>query len=87
MRDTGHKGMRCPECEAMGTYIIECRRSGDGDRIRRRRECDTCGHRWTTRELNEDELGDLLRKAAANEGLRAALETYVNATMPEAPKP
>ena len=51
--------MRCPECDSNNDTVIDSRSSGRGRRIRRRRECGTCGHRFTTMELNRDELFDL----------------------------
>ena len=51
--------MRCPECDSNNDTVIDSRPSEQGQRIRRRRECGTCGHRFTTMELNRDELFDL----------------------------
>lgn len=43
--------MTCPVC-GEGTKITNSR--GDIDRVRRRRECRECGHRFTTMELEVD---------------------------------
>ncbi len=40
--------MPCPFCGATDTRVIDTRRVGDG--IRRRRECQSCRHRFTTYE-------------------------------------
>ena len=40
--------MRCPVCEG-GTKVLDSR-DGRGEEIRRRRVCNECGHRFTTRE-------------------------------------
>ena len=45
--------MRCPRCEATSTRVIDSRDLENGSTIRRRRECETCGHRFTTYERPE----------------------------------
>jgi transcriptional repressor NrdR len=45
--------MRCPFCSAQDTKVIDSRLSNDGDQVRRRRECLTCGERFTTYESAE----------------------------------
>jgi transcriptional repressor NrdR len=40
--------MKCPYCTASTSRVIDTRPSGE--RIRRRRECTTCGRRFTTYE-------------------------------------
>jgi transcriptional repressor NrdR len=45
--------MRCPFCSANDTRVIDSRLVGEGDQIRRRRECVTCNERFTTYELAE----------------------------------
>jgi transcriptional repressor NrdR len=45
--------MRCPRCEATGTRVIDSRDLESGSTIRRRRECEACGHRFTTYERPE----------------------------------
>lgn len=42
--------MRCPDCSALDDKVVDSRASDDGTAIRRRRECLTCGHRYTTFE-------------------------------------
>ena len=34
--------MRCPFCQASDTKVIDSRLVGDGDQVRRRRECLSC---------------------------------------------
>ena len=46
--------MRCPFCEAADTRVIDSRPTEDGHAIRRRRECDVCGKRFTTYEKVEE---------------------------------
>ena len=45
--------MRCPFCGARDSRVIDSRELGSGDSIRRRRECPTCGRRFTTYERVE----------------------------------
>ena len=41
--------MECPHCQA-GTHVIETRSADGGAALRRRRECTSCGERFTTYE-------------------------------------
>lgn len=45
--------MRCPFCSDLDTRVIDSRLVGEGDQIRRRRECTECKERFTTYELAE----------------------------------
>jgi transcriptional repressor NrdR len=45
--------MRCPRCENDATRVIDSRDLENGSTIRRRRECEACGHRFTTYERPE----------------------------------
>jgi transcriptional repressor NrdR len=45
--------MHCPFCGADDTKVIDSRLVADGDQVRRRRECQTCGERFTTFETAE----------------------------------
>ena len=45
--------MRCPFCGAQDTKVIDSRLAGEGDQIRRRRECLVCNERFTTYETAE----------------------------------
>lgn len=45
--------MKCPFCSYTESKVIDSRPSDDGDRIRRRRECLSCGTRFTTYEVIE----------------------------------
>jgi transcriptional repressor NrdR len=45
--------MRCPQCEARDSRVIDSRDLDDAATIRRRRECPTCGARFTTYERIE----------------------------------
>ena len=45
--------MRCPSCGHEDTRVVDSREAEDGQSIRRRRACDKCGERFTTRERSE----------------------------------
>ena len=45
--------MRCPFCSEPDTKVIDSRLANEGDSVRRRRECQTCGERFTTFETAE----------------------------------
>lgn len=45
--------MRCPECRADETRVIDSRPADDGTAIRRRRTCEMCDTRFTTYERYE----------------------------------
>src|SRR3989344_3221820 len=75
--------MHCPVCNYNDTKVVDSRVTGDHLGIRRRRQCDKCGFRFTT--LEEPELLDVMvvkrdgrRQPYSREklavGLRKALE-------------
>ncbi|GEN31490.1 transcriptional repressor NrdR [Cerasibacillus quisquiliarum] len=45
--------MRCPTCQNKNSKVLDSRPIEDGRSIRRRRECDACGYRFTTFERTE----------------------------------
>ena len=46
--------MRCPFCKKENDKVIDSRTANEGAVIRRRRECEACGKRYTTYERMED---------------------------------
>lgn len=46
--------MRCPRCSKMDDKVLESRENASGSTIRRRRECLSCGYRFTSYERIED---------------------------------
>lgn len=46
--------MRCPTCQYNGTKVVDSRPVDDNKAIRRRRECEECGFRFTTFEKVEE---------------------------------
>ncbi|MFM1891226.1 MAG: transcriptional regulator NrdR, partial [Pseudomonadota bacterium] len=53
--------MRCPFCQAQDTKVIDSRLSGEGDQVRRRRECTVCKERFTTYETVELNLPRIIK--------------------------
>ncbi|MDT6980873.1 transcriptional regulator NrdR [Levilactobacillus zymae] len=45
--------MQCPHCHHNGSRVVDSRPTDDGRVIRRRRECESCGFRFTTFERVE----------------------------------
>lgn len=55
--------MQCPFCNEIDTKVIDSRSvGGDGQQIRRRRECISCAERFTTYETVEIALPRVLKK-------------------------
>ncbi|HKK95884.1 MAG TPA: transcriptional regulator NrdR [Anaerovoracaceae bacterium] len=48
--------MKCPYCNSLATKVIDSRPVEEGLAIRRRRECENCGKRFTTFEKIEESL-------------------------------
>lgn len=46
--------MRCPWCTALDDKVVDSRSADDGGSTRRRRECLSCGRRFTTYERVEE---------------------------------
>ena len=61
--------MRCPSCDYPESKVVDSRPSDDGATIRRRRECLSCKHRFTTYER----LGDTPLLVTKSDG---SSETY-----------
>ena len=59
--------MRCPSCGNEANRVIDTRLSRDGEEIRRRRECEECGRRFTTRERVERALPKIIKRDARRE--------------------
>jgi transcriptional repressor NrdR len=45
--------LKCPKCANDDTKVLESRISHEGRSVRRRRECISCAHRYTTYEKEE----------------------------------
>ncbi|MFQ6021335.1 MAG: transcriptional regulator NrdR [Acidiferrobacterales bacterium] len=64
--------MHCPFCSAEDTRVVDSRLADEGDSVRRRRECNACGERFTTYERAELRLPQIIksdgRREPFNEG-------------------
>ena len=58
--------MRCPRCGKNNDRVTESRAARDY--VRRRRECRSCGERFTTREFPEVLTSDRPRKFSFGKG-------------------
>lgn len=59
--------MKCPFCGQLQNRVIDSRLSKDGHAIRRRRECDDCGRRFTTYERVETSIPMVIKKDGRRE--------------------
>jgi transcriptional repressor NrdR len=75
--------MHCPFCGHVETKVTDSRLAGEGDQIRRRRECLACGERFTTFEAPElvmpsviksDRRRETFDEAKLRAGMTRALE-------------
>ncbi|MFT4563822.1 MAG: transcriptional repressor NrdR [Gammaproteobacteria bacterium] len=53
--------MHCPFCSNADTRVIDSRLLGEGDQVRRRRECQSCKSRFTTYETAELSLPRIIK--------------------------
>lgn len=75
--------MYCPFCGAQDTRVYDSRLASEGDQVRRRRECVSCGARFTTFETAELQFPRIIKRDGAREnfdeskmkaGIQRALE-------------
>ena len=59
--------MYCPFCAADETKVIDSRLVAEGNAVRRRRECQACGERYTTFESAELVMPRLIKRDGARE--------------------
>jgi transcriptional repressor NrdR len=59
--------MRCPHCGNVDDKVIESRTLANGEAIRRRRECNGCGFRFTSYEGIEDKQFMVIKKNGRRE--------------------
>ena len=59
--------MKCPFCSSLNSSVVDSRDSKDGETIRRRRQCDSCGKRFTTYERVEELLPLVIKKDGRRE--------------------
>jgi transcriptional repressor NrdR len=54
--------MRCPFCKGPDTQVVDTRESEEGDSIRRRRRCLSCDKRFTTYEMVELRMPQVVKQ-------------------------
>ena len=59
--------MKCPSCQYNGTRVLDSRPVDEGKSIRRRRECEACGFRFTTFEKVEETPLIVVKKGGTRE--------------------
>ena len=59
--------MHCPFCSNPDTRVIDSRLLGEGDQVRRRRECQSCKARFTTYETAELSLPRIIKSDGRRE--------------------
>ena len=59
--------MRCPHCGSVDDKVVESRTLANGEAIRRRRECERCGYRFTSYERTEDSQFMVIKKDGRRE--------------------
>ncbi len=59
--------MKCPFCDYDDTKVIDSRHTEEGTAIRRRRECEKCGKRFTTYEKVEETMLVVIKKDGSRE--------------------
>ena len=59
--------MRCPTCGHLEDKVVDSRPSKDGLSIRRRRECQRCGGRFTSYEHIEESFPAIIKKDGTRE--------------------
>ena len=64
--------MRCPYCGQTESRVIDSRVTREGEEIRRRRECEECARRFTTRERVEEVLPKIIKRDERREDYERA---------------
>ncbi|MBM4384253.1 MAG: transcriptional repressor NrdR [Deltaproteobacteria bacterium] len=78
--------MQCPYCNDPSNRVIDSRLTREGQEIRRRRECDECGRRFTTRERVEELVPKIIKRDERREEFsRAKLEHSIQKAVVKRP--
>lgn len=78
--------MRCPHCGDFDDKVIESRTLAHGEAIRRRRECNGCGYRFTSYERVEDKPFMVIKRDGRREPFdREKIERGVQRAMEKRP--
>ena len=77
--------MHCPSCDATDTKVVDSRPAENGASIRRRRQCEQCGHRFTTYERVEPQLMVMKRTGRLEPFSTAKLASGISAALADRP--
>jgi transcriptional repressor NrdR len=59
--------MHCPFCGSSDTKVLETRLTENGASIKRRRSCNACNKRYSTREVAELEMPRVIKSSGVSE--------------------
>lgn len=77
--------MHCPACGATNNRVIDSRPADNGLAIRRRRECEVCGQRFTTYERLDPQLMVVKRSGRVEPFSPAKLASGISAALADRP--
>ena len=78
--------MRCPHCGTVEDKVVESRTLANGDAIRRRRECVSCGYRFTSYERIDDKQFMVVKRDGRREPFdRVKLERSIEHALKKRP--
>jgi transcriptional repressor NrdR len=77
--------MLCPACGASENRVIDSRPAENGGAIRRRRQCEACGIRFTTYERLEPQFMVLKRSGSLEPFSPAKLASGISAALADRP--
>ena len=78
--------MRCPYCGCLEDKVVESRTLGQGACIRRRRECTSCGYRFTSYERIEEKPLMVIKRDGRREPFdRTKLERGIERSLEKRP--
>ncbi|MFA6936599.1 MAG: transcriptional regulator NrdR [Treponema sp.] len=78
--------MRCPYCGSLDDKVIESRTMANGESIRRRRECISCGYRFTSYEHIEEKPFMVVKRDGRREPFdRTKLEKGIQRALEKRP--
>ena len=78
--------MRCPYCGSFDDKVIESRTMANGESIRRRRECISCGYRFTSYEHIEEKQFMVIKRDSRRQPFdRVKLEKGIERALEKRP--
>ena len=77
--------MLCPSCASTDTRVVDSRPADGGTSIRRRRQCESCNHRFTTYERLEPQLLVMKRSGETEPFSMAKLASGISAALADRP--